>query len=108
MTVYPHSVKSLSQDVWAAVSSRVRPHDHRLAYWVLDIAGPFCVWPKRLAKSGYADRGGVSASDMASRLLGVYCCEAVSGDAITVMVVLTGEDRDRLIRKVYERETVAR
>jgi hypothetical protein len=95
VSVYPRAVKSLAGDIWCGHHSE---RSARYSRWVLDIAGPFCP----------SDRDGapiraVRLADAVSRFLALPTTHVRSGVEISVLVQITGADRERLIKREYER-----
>lgn len=104
MTVYPQQVRSASLDVWCG---RQRSTSKKCARWVLDVAGPFCVWPRD--KDTYRRNSRQPGfADSTSSLLALPCNLRVSSNVIHLDVVISRDERERLIRKEYARQTSSR
>lgn len=97
--VYPYQVKSLAEDV----DTRHGFGRSRRYPWVLDIAGEFCFWPKRIRASNPADIDRVANS--VSALLGLAARTRHNEEAHTVLVQISKAEKEYLIAREYNRLT---
>jgi hypothetical protein len=98
-SVYPIALRSVAADV----DTRPWSYQKRMALWVLDVAGPFCAWtaPPRYSGSEY------KLQDRVSALLGLSATCVVAWPVLQLQVQVTQAYLDRVIHKVYRKETAA-
>lgn len=107
-TVYPAQIRSLADE---RDTSRTRRHksylrDRRRSLWGLDIAGPFCMFPRRSKN----DTGNhvLQLVDQISALLAMPVTFVRDNDVVDIHVTLTAAEKERIFKKEYARETEAK
>lgn len=95
-TAYPHAIKSLAflQTGYGGITGK----------WVVDIAGPFCVWPKSKDRGVYTHMY-TRFSLLVSKYFKRVPYISATGEVITILVGITDEEHDRMIKEVYDKET---
>ena len=105
MTVFPRQIRSLAKPAGHGYGQA----SARRTDWLLDIAGPFCLYPHSWAKKRTTYyRRGESLTNTLSRHFALECRYRIVQGAIYLEVVLIREDMERFIREEYSRATATK